>query len=106
MRRSSFTADPQYYGFVRWHPCGGVPSPTILEKMDSSDRTVIASARLVMRAHKILSDRTLSGAPDCISQLGCDSYASCKHNPNRRPAEGRATAVPDDALGNRRRYIF
>jgi hypothetical protein len=24
MRRSSFTADPQYYGFVRRHPCGGV----------------------------------------------------------------------------------
>jgi hypothetical protein len=76
MRRSSFTADPQYYSFVRWHPCGGVPSPNILEKMDSSDRTVIASARLVMRAHKILSDRTVRRAPDCISQLGCDNYAS------------------------------
>jgi hypothetical protein len=25
---------------------------------------------------------------------------------SRRLAEGSATAVPDDALGNRRRYIF
>ena len=55
--------------------------------------------------YEVLADRTLSRAPDCMSQFGCDSYAGCEH-PSRRPAEGSATAVPDDALGNRHRYVF
>src|SRR5262249_55752938 len=38
--------------------------------------------------HEVLSDRTLSAAPDCMSQLGCDSYAGCEHPPAADPRRG------------------
>ena len=96
-----FHRRPPIECFVHRSPCGGVPSPNNPRK-DGSDSQ---SDRIGPRTHTILSDRTLIRAPDCVSQLGCDSYAGCEHNPNRRPPAGERNCGTPEALGYRRAAI-
>jgi hypothetical protein len=65
-------------------------------------RRVIAWA--LSRTHTILSDRPLIRAPDCVPQLGCDSYAGYEHNPTPTPVGERNCGTPE-ALGDRRTAI-
>src|SRR5262249_19413420 len=84
-------------------PRAAVSHRQIIPRKDGSDRRAMASA--LSRTHTIFSDRTLIHAPDCVSQLGCDSYAGCEHTPKRRPGRGGATTVTPEALGGRRAAI-